>query len=51
MRNILEYPITDDEMKKALEEAIERALQDEPGFGSIAPAALCEIRNRMWPGG
>lgn len=45
MRNLLEYPITKEEMLKALDEAIRCLSEKYKGMvGCIAPAALWEAK-------
>lgn len=47
MRNILEYPVTDEEMLKALDRAIAEHDPLKDGFGSIHGLALRTARDKL----
>ncbi len=47
MRNILQYPITDEEMLQALDRAIAEHDPKKDGFGSIHGLALREARKKL----
>lgn len=47
MRNILQYPITNDEMLQAIDRAIEDNRKSEIAFGSIQGVALKTARDKL----